>query len=121
MTSQDLVILTGRVAGVPQRHTCPDGSPVLQFPLRMSDPGERPPITIVAIGKLAETEPDLLQSGQVLTVKGRLKQRRWQTPEGRRRSRLEIIATDFQRLEDSHLNPVTHKRGEDDNDHEKTI
>jgi single-stranded DNA-binding protein len=94
---------------------------VLQFLFRLSKPEERNPITIVAIGKLAEIEPDLLQRGQVLTVKGRLKQRRWQTPEGRQRSRVEIIATDFQRPEDSHLNPVAHKRGVDDNDHEKTI
>ena len=121
MTSQNLVILTGRVVKAPQRHTRPDGSPVLQFPFQMSDPGERNPITIVAIGKLAETEPDLLQSGQALLVKGQLKQRRWQSPEGKQRSRLEIIATDFQRLEDSQPNPVIHKRGEDENDDEKTI
>jgi single-strand DNA-binding protein len=105
MTSHNLVILKGIVAKPPQRHCRPDGSPVLQFPLEVDNPDNRDRrinqnlVNIVAFGKLAEIEPNLLQNGQALLVKGELKQRRWETPEGRHRFRVEIIATDIQRLE----------------------
>jgi single-strand DNA-binding protein len=118
MTSRNVVTLTGKVVRPSQRRYRPDGSPVLQFSFELSDPGERQLVTIVAIGKLAEMEPSLLQSGQPLWVEGQLKQRRWQSPEGKQRSRVEIIATDIRQLEDSQINPVFHKRGED---HEKTF
>jgi single-strand DNA-binding protein len=127
MTSHNLVILKGIVAKPPQRHYRPDGSPVVQFPLELNDPESQSPrvgknlVQIVAFGKLADIDPDLLQSGQALVVRGQLKQRRWETPEGRHRFRVEIIATDLQRLEDSDTNkdandlcraePLTHKIG----------
>ena len=91
---------------------------MIQFSLELSDPGKRQLITVVAIGKLTEIEEGLFQSGQSLCVEGQLKQRQWQSPEGRQRSRVEIIATDIRRLEDSQINPVFHKRGED---HEKAF
>jgi single-stranded DNA-binding protein len=59
----------------------------------------------VAFGELAEFKLDLLQSGQPLLVVGRLNQRHWQTPEGKKRTRTEVIATDLRRLEE--LNQTT--------------
>ncbi len=97
MTSCNRVILTGRVAKAAQRFYRPDGSPVIEFSLELSDP-ERSRIDIVAFAPLAETDLDRLQSGQPLTVEGRLKQRRWQTPEGKRKSRIEVIATNLRML-----------------------
>ncbi len=108
MTVSNRVILTGKVVTLSGRHYRPDGSPVIEFLLELSDSedltrqhdhtrrggGNR--IPIVAIGKLAEFDLDLLQSGQQLTVIGRLNQRNWQTPEGRNRTRIEVIATDLQ-------------------------
>jgi single-strand DNA-binding protein len=110
MTSRNLVVLAGKVARPPHRHYRPDGSLVLQFPLELNDRGSQPfqagedLIDIVAFGKLAELELSLFQSGQPLLVKGQLKQRRWQTPEGRHRVRVEIIATDLERMEEPNSN-----------------
>jgi single-strand DNA-binding protein len=132
MTSYNRVILTGKVATLPRRRYRPDGSPVIQFPLELDVvdstlrevkdlPGrERPQgnrrpalnrtgsgslIDVVAFGELAEFKLDLLQSGQPLLVVGRLNQRHWQTPEGKKRTRTEVIATDLRRMEE--LNQTT--------------
>ena len=100
MTSQNRVILTGRVGTSPRRHYRPDGSAVVQFPLEMNAESGQALINIVALGKLAELKFDLLQAGQPLLVEGRLNQRRWQTPEGRHRTRMEVIATDLRRADE---------------------
>jgi single-stranded DNA-binding protein len=78
---------------------------VIQFPLELNHQeeaareGQKSRIDIVAIGKLAESEPSLFQSGQRLLVEGRLQQRRWKTAEGRDLSRVEVIATNFRKVE----------------------
>ncbi len=115
MTSYNRVILTGRVATTPRRRYRPDGSPVIQFPLELNDSKEstgealkrhgsgheaRSLIDIVAFGELAELKFNLLQSGQHLLVVGQLKQRHWQTPEGKTYTRTEIIATDLRKVEE---------------------
>lgn len=131
------VILTGRVATPPRCSYRPDGSPVIQFPLALDEtedrkghalpPGERQSspngktvrfvaramasgdlIHIVAIGKLAEVKMDL-QSGQHLLVIGELRQRSWKTPEGKNRTRTEVIAMDLRAMgeikSDARLSP----------------
>lgn len=106
MTSFNRVILTGKVVTPPRHHYRPDGSPVIQFPLEVNDSeevtgqGSRNRINIVAVGKLAEFKLDLLQSGQHLMVIGKLNQRCWQTPEGKNRTRTEVIATDLRAIEE---------------------
>jgi len=127
MISCNLVILTGKVATPPRRSYRPDGSAVIQFPLELNDSKDlsdqtlhregmgyagRSLINIVAIGKLAEFKPDLLQSGQRLRVEGQLKQRRWKTPEGKNRTRTEVIATDLRTVEESDRMMDLYKRGE---------
>jgi len=120
MTGINRVILSGRVAKSPQRFVRPDGSSVIQFPLELN-PKQGPSsktnphwIEIVAFGKLGDQEFDHLQSGTPLRVEGELKQRHWQTPEGRHRTRVEVIATDLRRIEEQDDT----KRGEND---EKTF
>ena len=106
MTSLNRVILTGKVVTPPRRHYRPDGSPVIQFPLEVNNSedvlgqGGKNRINIVAIGKLAELKLDLLQSGQHLMVIGKLNQRCWQTPEGKNRTRTEVIATDLRTVKE---------------------
>jgi single-stranded DNA-binding protein len=56
-------------------------------------------IHIVAVGKLAEVKLDL-QSGQHLLVIGQLHQRIWKTPEGRNRTRTEVIAMDLRTIDE---------------------
>lgn len=110
MTTTNRVILTGRVANPPQRSFRPDGSSVIQFSLELNDQRDqssrsgRSVIDIVAFDRLAEFKLDALQSGQHLWVEGRLKQRRWQTPEGKSRSRIEVIATDLRIVKEDEPN-----------------
>ena len=115
MTFLNQVILTGKVVNPPRPHYRPDGSPVIQFPLELDDSEDRTTqalqrlgsgqgvqkrINIVAFGKLAEFKFDLLQSGQRLMVVGKLNQRCWQTPEGKNRTRTEVIATELRAIEE---------------------
>ena len=57
-------------------------------------------IQIVAVGKLAEVKLDL-QSGQHLLVVGQLHQRSWKTPEGKNRTRTEVIAMDLRTIDEA--------------------
>lgn len=125
MTSVNQVILTGKVAKPPQFHHQPDGTPVLQFSLELNDsknislttPGQSHHgqtskragsspglIHIVAAGQLAQSMSEI-RSGQRLLVKGRLHQRHWETPEGRYRSRTEVIASELHSTEENEANP----------------
>ncbi|MGZ3605992.1 MAG: single-stranded DNA-binding protein [Thermodesulfobacteriota bacterium] len=124
MTASNRVILTGKVVSPSRRHYRPDGSPVIQFLLELNDSedtirqhdgsgrGWRNRINIVAIGKLSEFDLDLLQSGQHLMVIGKLNQRNWQTPEGKSRSRTEVIATDLRTIEEKNQERKLKKQGE---------
>ena len=110
MTTYNRVTLTGRVVNPPQRSFRPDGSSVIQFSLELNNPEDqssrsgRSVIDIVAFDPQAEFKLDGLQSGQHLLVEGRLKQRRWQTPEGKSRSRIEVIATDLRMAKEDEPN-----------------
>jgi len=93
------VILTGRVATPPRRQYQPDGTPVIQFPLELNELGtEKGLVPIVAFGTLALSHREL-EPGQLLLVKGKLRSRRWQTPQGRERRQIEIVASELQLVE----------------------
>ena len=124
MTSLNRVVLTGKVVTPPRRHYRPDGSPMIQFPLELNDSEDRTGqtlhragtgqevrnrITIVAIGELAEFNLDLLQSGQPLMVIGKLNLRSWQTPEGKNRTRTEVIASALRRIGEKNEAPTLGK------------
>ncbi|MCX8116347.1 MAG: single-stranded DNA-binding protein [Desulfobacterota bacterium] len=115
MPGRNQVMLTGWVVKSPQFHHQLNGTPVLQFFLKVDDPEETtrrspdrgskdrpcqpevmPPssIQIVAFGPLAQ-EGALLRDGQRLCVKGRLTERRWKLADGRIRSRVEVIASEL--------------------------
>ncbi len=118
------VILTGKIVTPPRRHYRPDGSPIIQFPLEINDSEDlkdqarsrtsvvgaaRNRITVVAVGELAEYDLDLLQSGQSLMVTGKLNLRSWLTPEGKSRTRTEVIASELRRIEGKSQEPGTEK------------
>jgi single-strand DNA-binding protein len=138
MISYNRVILTGRVVNPPRHQYRPDGSSVVQFLLELNhseNPSDQPMnhastgqplnrngagqagggwINVVAFGELAELKLNLLQSGQHLLVEGRLNQRQWQTPEGKHRSLIEVVATDLRKAEEIGQTMDTFKRGEED-------
>ena len=138
MISYNRVILTGRVVNPSRQQYRPDGTSVVQFTLELNhsgNPSDQPQnhgrsaqlpyrngagqaeggwINVVAFGKLAELKLNLLQGGQHLLVVGRLNQRRWQTPEGKYRSLIEVIATDLQGVEETSQTLDSLMRGEKD-------
>jgi single-strand DNA-binding protein len=122
MTVYNKVIITGKVTALFQRHYRPDGSSVIQFSMELDVAdqtlreaeqvrghsrhfpnriGSGGLIDVVAFGEWAESKLDLLSSGQHLLVVGRLNLRHWQTPEGRKRTHTEVIATDLRRAEET--------------------
>ena len=54
---------------------------------------------VVAFGQLAEQCGEYLSKGRAVLVEGRMHQQRWETEEGRRGSRLEIIAATVEFLD----------------------
>lgn len=124
MVSYNRVILTGKVATQPKHHYRPDGVPVIQFPLELNDSEEEPKhggrslINIVAIGEMAEYKIDHLRNGQHLLVKGRLHQRRWQTPEGKSRTSFEVIATELQAVGETSQIEITKSKNRGEKDEE---
>ena len=106
MMSFNRVTLTGKVANAPRHAYRPDGSRVVEFSLELDEPGDLPGrrsrslIPIVAIGALVDRSAGLLQKDQLLLVEGRLNQRRWQTPEGKQRTVIEVIAADLRSVKE---------------------
>ncbi len=115
------VVLTGKVAPSPKFHHQPDGRPVLQFFLELNESpdeaepkpaetsrgqggrrkaGHRSLIPVIAFGSLAQSRM-ALRIGDHLLVRGQLHQRRWETPEGRTRDRIEVIAKDLRLVEEN--------------------
>lgn len=101
MAGFNKVILLGNLTRDPELRYTPNGSPVASFDLAMNrsltaQNGERRDevcyITIVVWGKQAETCAEYLAKGRQALVEGRLQQRSWETPEGQRRSKHEVVA-----------------------------
>jgi len=101
MASFNKVILLGNLTRDPELRYTPSGQPVCNFDLAVNrsyttQTGERRDevcyITIVAWGKQAETCAEYLAKGRTALVEGRLSQRSWETPEGQKRSKHEVVA-----------------------------
>jgi len=69
-------------------------------------------IDIVAFGTVAERSKTFLQKGAQVLVDGRLSQKRWESAEGKPRSKYEVIATTVQFLNQS--NSSAHEPASDD-------
>lgn len=101
MADFNRVILLGRLTRDPELRYTPAGSPVCNFDLAVNrsyttQAGERRDetcfITIVVWGKQGETCGEYLKKGRQALVEGRLTQRSWETPEGQKRSKHEVVA-----------------------------
>ncbi len=55
-------------------------------------------IRVVVWGKMAEICGEYLTKGRSVLVEGRLKSRTWETPDGQKRSALDVVATSVQFL-----------------------
>ena len=101
MGSFNKVILMGNLTRDPDLRYTPSGAPVCNFDLAVNrsyttQAGERKDevcfMTIVVWGKQAESSGQYLAKGRQALVEGHLQQRTWETPEGQKRSKLELVA-----------------------------
>ncbi len=106
MGEYNKIILLGNLTRDPELRYTPAGLAVCEFLLavnhryRLNDEVKEEVcfIDIVAFGRVGERSKNLLQKGAQTLVEGRLSQRRRETPEGKRRSKYEVIANTIQLL-----------------------
>ena len=101
MASLNKVMVIGNVGADPEMRYTADGKAVTTFRVAAnftstSSEGERREETewfqVVTWQRLAEQCSQFLQKGRRVYVEGRLRTRSWDTPEGQRRFRTEVIA-----------------------------
>lgn len=100
MTGFNKVILIGNLTKNPELRYTPSGTPVASFGLainrkfRQGDDlrDEVCYVDIVVFGKQAEHCGQYLSKGNGVIVDGRLQQRRWETEDGQKRSKHEVVA-----------------------------
>ncbi|HEV8340907.1 MAG TPA: single-stranded DNA-binding protein [Candidatus Binatia bacterium] len=100
MAEYNKVILMGNLTRDPDLRYTPAGLAVCEFPLavhyryRAHEEAKEDVcfINVVAFGRVAERSKERLRKGSCVLVDGRLSQRRWETPEGQKRSKYEVVA-----------------------------
>jgi single-strand DNA-binding protein len=104
MVSFNKVIMMGNLTRDPEIRYNPNGTAVANFSLALSrkyKQGEEyreevSYIDVVVFGKQAENCGQYLHKGNGVLVDGRLQQRRWETDDGQKRSKVEVVATSVQ-------------------------
>jgi len=94
------VILMGNLTRNPELRYTPSGTPVASFGLATSRRFKQGDdlkeevcfVDIVVFGKQAEHCGQYLSKGNGAIIEGRLQQRRWETEDGQKRSKHEVIA-----------------------------
>ena len=103
------VLITGNLTVDPDLRYMPDGRAVCNFQIassrRYKDKNtnewvEAPPtfVRVTIFGQSAERLGESLHKGSAVFVEGRLQSRSWETPQGEKRSVLEIVAMTAQNL-----------------------
>ena len=103
------VLLSGRLTDDPQMTFTPKGTPVTKFRVASSRVYKDPLtggwkedtlfIDIKTFGELAERCHKRLSKGSPVLLEGRLNYRAWETPDGQKKSLIEIIGFRIQFLE----------------------
>ena len=98
--------ILGRLTRDPEQRTMPSGRTVSSFGIATNrvwtnrDSGEKQEQVefhnVVAFGKLAEICNQYLNKGQLILVEGRIQTRSWDSQDGNKRSRTEIVAENMQ-------------------------
>lgn len=100
MTSFNKVILLGNLTRDPEVRYTPNGSAVASFAIAVNRKYKQGDETkeevgyfdIVVFGKQAENCGQYLNKGDAVLIDGRLQQRRWETEDGQKRSKIEVAA-----------------------------
>lgn len=106
--SINMVHITGNLTGDPDLRYTPEGQPVCSFQIASNrryknrTTNEWQEITtfirVVTWRQLAERLGEMLRKGSAVYVEGRIQSRAWETPEGQKRSTIEIQALRVQNL-----------------------
>ena len=102
MACVNKVMLLGNLTRDPELRYTPQGSAVCEFALALNhvytnkQTGQKVEevsfIDIVAWGRTAELCAEYLKKGRQVHVEGRLKQDRWESPEGKKMSKVRVTA-----------------------------
>jgi single-strand DNA-binding protein len=100
MTSFNKVILMGNLTRDPEVRFTPSGTPVANFRMAVNHRYKQGSemrddvcyIDVVVFGKQAESCGQYLNKGNGVIVDGRLQERRWETEDGQKRSKHEVVA-----------------------------
>lgn len=100
MAGFNKVILIGNLTRNPELRYTPNGTPVASFGLAVSRRFKQADelkeevcfVDIVVFGKQAEHCGQYLSKGNGAIIEGRLQQRRWETEDGQKRSKHEVVA-----------------------------
>jgi single-strand DNA-binding protein len=109
-------MIIGRLVADPELRYTQKGAPVCDFRLACSrrwknkESGEAQEetlfINIVAWRRQAELVNDYLKKGSAILVEGRLRSRQWETPQGEKRSAIEVVAYRIQFLDSPQSAPA---------------
>lgn len=106
MANLNKVFLIGNLTRDPELRYIPSGSAVTTFTVAVNrvytQQGEKKEevsyIKVVVWAKMAETCGEYLSKGSPVFVEGRIQSRSWETPQGEKRSAVEVIAERVQFL-----------------------
>jgi len=106
MASLNKVFLIGNLTRDPELRYIPSGSAVATFTVAVNrvyvQQGEKKEevsyVKVVVWAKMAETCGEYLSKGSPVFVEGRIQSRSWETPQGEKRSAVEVIAERVQFL-----------------------
>jgi single-strand DNA-binding protein len=104
MASLNKVMLLGNLTRDPELRYAPNGTPVANFGLainRRYRQGEEWReevcyVDVVTFGRQAETVGEYLSKGNLAMIEGRLQWRSWETEDGQKRSKHEVVANHVQ-------------------------
>lgn len=104
MASLNKVMLLGNLTRDPELRYAPNGTPVANFGMainRRYRQGEEWReevcyVDVVTFGRQAETVGEYLSKGNLAMIEGRLQWRSWETEDGQKRSKHEVVANNVQ-------------------------
>lgn len=94
------IILVGNLTRDPEVRYTPQGTSVCNFGIAVNHSYKQGDeikkevtfINVVVFGRQADTCGQYLNKGRTVLVEGRLQERRWETEEGQKRSKYEVVA-----------------------------
>ncbi len=104
MASFNKVILMGNLVADPEMRVTPGGMSICKFTLAVNrqfttkEGEQRDEVAYVdvdAFGRSAEVISKYLSKGNPILVEGRLRQDKWETPQGEKRSKLMVVCETF--------------------------